>query len=144
MPRRPISANTASRPRWTSSGTTASSPSASRCRPICSELNWLETVGDVDCSHRVATLQINDILSIKRAVQRGVGIAMLPDYVFEKDSGLVQILPETEVPSFDTYFCYPDAMKNQAKLNVFRDFVISNRAAGRSRGWPCPVFLHIP
>jgi DNA-binding transcriptional LysR family regulator len=95
-----------------------------------SELNWLETVGDVDSSHRVATLQINDILSIKRAVQRGAGIAMLPDYVFEKDSGLVQVLPETEVPSFDTYFCYPDAMKNQAKLNVFRDFVIA-----KSRSW---------
>jgi DNA-binding transcriptional LysR family regulator len=95
-----------------------------------SELNWLETVGDVDSSRRVATLQINDILSIKRAVQRGAGIAMLPDYVFEKDAGLVQILPETEVPSFDTYFCYPDAMKNQAKLNVFRDWVIS-----KSRTW---------
>ena len=49
-------------------------------------------------------------------MQRGAGIAMLPDYVVEKDSGLVQLLPETEVPSFDTYFCYPDAMKNQAKL----------------------------
>ena len=47
-----------------------------------------------------------------------------------RDSGLVQILPETEVPSFDTYFCYPDAMKNQAKLNVFRDWVIS-----KSRTW---------
>ena len=98
--------------------------------PHLSELNWLETVGDVDSARRVATLQINDILSIKRAVQRGAGIAMLPDYVVEKDSGLVQLLPETEVPSFDTYFCYPDAMKNQAKLNVFRDFVIS-----KARTW---------
>jgi DNA-binding transcriptional LysR family regulator len=95
-----------------------------------SELNWLETVGDVDSARRVATLQINDILSIKRAVQRGAGVAMLPDYVFEKDAGLVQLLPETEVPSFDTYFCYPDAMRNQAKLNVFRDWVIS-----KSRTW---------
>ena len=49
--------------------TTASSPSASRCRRILSELNWLETVGDVEGAQRVATLQINDILSIKRAVQ---------------------------------------------------------------------------
>jgi len=98
--------------------------------PHLSELNWLETVGDVDSARRVATLQINDILSIKRAVQRGAGIAMLPDYVFEKDPGLVQLLPETEVPSFDTYFCYPDAMRNQAKLNVFRDWVIS-----KSRSW---------
>jgi len=95
-----------------------------------SELNWLETVGDFDGAQRVSTLQINDILSIKRAVQRGAGIAMLPDYLVDKDSGLVQLLPETEVPSFDTYFCYPDAMKNQAKLHAFRDFVIS-----KARAW---------
>ena len=95
-----------------------------------SELNWLETVGDFDGGKRIATLQINDILSIKRAVQRGAGIAMLPDYIVDKEAGLVQLLPETEVPSFDTYFAYPDAMKNQAKLHVFRDFVIS-----KARSW---------
>jgi DNA-binding transcriptional LysR family regulator len=98
--------------------------------PHLSELNWLETVGDFDGGKRVATLQINDILSIKRAVQRGAGIAMLPDYIIEKDSPLVQLLPETEVPSFDTYFCYADTMKNQAKLQVFRDFVIA-----KARSW---------
>lgn len=95
-----------------------------------SELNWLETVGDFEGGQRVPTLQINDILSIKRAVQRGAGIAMLPDYLMDKESGLVQLLPETEVPSFDTYFCYPDAMKHQAKLHAFRDFVIS-----KARNW---------
>ncbi|PZO79693.1 MAG: LysR family transcriptional regulator [Mesorhizobium amorphae] len=97
-----------------------------------SELNWLETVGGFEDDDRkfASTLQINDILSINRAVKRGAGIAMLPDYIVPKDSGLVQILPETEVPSFDTYFCYPDAMKNQAKLHAFRDFVIA-----KGRAW---------
>ncbi|MER8376627.1 LysR family transcriptional regulator [Mesorhizobium sp. M1338] len=95
-----------------------------------SELNWLETVGDFEGGQRVPTLQINDILSIKRAVEGGAGIAMLPDYVISKDSDLVQLLPETEVPSFDTYFAYPDAMKNQAKLHVFRDFIIA-----KARSW---------
>lgn len=98
--------------------------------PHLSELNWLESVGDFEGGKRIATLQINDILSIKRAVQRGAGIAMLPDYIIEKDSPLVQLLPETEVPSFDTYFCYADTMKNQAKLQVFRDFVIA-----KARSW---------
>jgi DNA-binding transcriptional LysR family regulator len=95
-----------------------------------SELNWLETVGDFEGGQRIATLQINDLLSIRRAVQTGVGIAMLPDYLIEKDSGLVQLLPETEVPSFDTYFAYPEAMKDQAKLHAFRDFVIA-----KARNW---------
>jgi DNA-binding transcriptional LysR family regulator len=98
--------------------------------PHLSELNWLETVGDFESGKRVPTLQINDILSIKRAVQRGAGIAMLPDYIIDEDAGLLQLLPETEVPSFDTYFAYPEAMRSQAKLNVFRDFVIA-----KARNW---------
>jgi DNA-binding transcriptional LysR family regulator len=95
-----------------------------------SDVNWLETAGRPDGSKRSNVLQINDILSIKRAVQRGAGVAMLPDYLIGKDVGLVQVLPDTEVPSFDTYFCYPDAMKNQVKLQVFRDFLIS-----KARSW---------
>ncbi|WP_011581445.1 MULTISPECIES: LysR family transcriptional regulator [Chelativorans] len=98
--------------------------------PHLSDMNWLETAGRPEGSKRAAALQINNILSIKIAVQRGAGIAILPDYAVGSDSGLVQLLPETEVPSFDTYFCYPDTMKNQAKMQVFRDFLIS-----KSRGW---------
>jgi DNA-binding transcriptional LysR family regulator len=95
-----------------------------------SDMNWLETAGRPEGSKRQPTLQINNIQSIKLAVQRGAGIAMLPDYMVEKDSGLVQLLPETEVPSFDTYFCYPDAMKGQVRLHVFRDFLIA-----KARSW---------
>jgi len=94
------------------------------------DVNWLETAARPDGTKRSNILQINDILSIKRAVARGGGIAMLPDYVVGKDSGLVQILPDTEAPSFDTYFCYPDTMKHQVKLQVFRDFLIS-----KARSW---------
>ncbi len=95
-----------------------------------SELNWLETLEDMDNARRAPSLQINDISSIKRAVERGAGIAILPDYMVDKTSELVQLLPETDVPSFDTYFCYPDALKNQAKLHAFRDFIIA-----KARNW---------
>lgn len=98
------------------------------------DMNWLETAGLPDGQRRATTLQINNIMSIRAAVMLGAGIAMLPDYMVEKDSGLVRLLPETEteteVPSFDTYFCYPDAMKNQVKLHVFRDFLIA-----KARSW---------
>lgn len=97
--------------------------------PYLRDVNWLETI-TVGESKRGITLKINDLLSIKRAVQRGVGIAMLPDYLIGADAGLVQLLPETAVPSFDTYFCYPESMKNVAKLRVFRDFLLS-----KSRNW---------
>jgi DNA-binding transcriptional LysR family regulator len=98
--------------------------------PYLSGLNALETVGRRDGEKRRPTLQINDLMSIRRVVRRGVGIAMLPDYMADTDSGLVPILPEVEAPSFDTFFTYPEAMKNQAKLKVFRDFMFS-----QARGW---------
>ena len=98
--------------------------------PHLSDMNWLETAGRPEGSKRPTALQINSIPAIKLAVQRGAGVAILPDYVVEEGDGLVQVMPDTAVPSFDTYFCYPDAMKNQAKLQVFRDFLIT-----KSRSW---------
>ena len=59
-----------------------------------------------------------------------MGIAMLPDYMAGKDSGLVSILPGLDGPSFDTFFVYLDAMKNQAKLKAFRDFIFA-----KARSW---------
>jgi DNA-binding transcriptional LysR family regulator len=94
------------------------------------DVNWLEMAGRPDGSRRVAHLQINDLLAIKRAVRRGAGIAALPDYMVGKDSDLVQLLPESQVPSFDTYFAYTDALKSQVKLQVFRDFLIA-----KARNW---------
>ncbi len=95
-----------------------------------SDMNWLEAAGRENGAKRTANLQINNILSIMRAVQRGAGIAMLPDYMVGKDAELLRVMTDLEVPSFDTYFAYPDMMKNQARLQAFRDFLIT-----KSRGW---------
>ncbi|MFZ1773546.1 MAG: LysR family transcriptional regulator [Rhizobiaceae bacterium] len=94
------------------------------------ELNSLESLGRPDGEPRASALQINDLLAIKRAVQRGIGIAILPDYMVSPTSGLEQLLPDLEMPSYDVYFCYPEAMKNQAKLRAFRDFLFT-----KARSW---------
>ncbi len=98
--------------------------------PYLAGLNVLETIGRSSGFKREAVLQINDLMSIRRAVKGGVGIAMLPDYMADQRTGLVPVLPELEGPSFDTFFVYPDAMKNQAKLKVFRDFMFA-----QARNW---------
>src|SRR5690606_96181 len=95
-----------------------------------SDMNWLEIAGRPENSRRTPALQITNIQSIKLAVEKGAGLAVLPDYVVEKNTTLVQLLPETEVPSFDTYFCYPASMKGQVRLHVFRDFLIA-----KARSW---------
>ncbi len=95
------------------------------------DVNWLEVaISESDSMETPKLLQINDLRSIRRAVQAGAGIAMLPDYLVGEDLGLVRLLPETEMPSFDTFFCYPEAIKHAAKMKAFRDFLLS-----KARQW---------
>jgi DNA-binding transcriptional LysR family regulator len=88
-------------------------------------VNWLETAGREAGNPRQPVLRINNLLSIKNAIARGIGIAVLPDYMIENDTSLVRLLPEAEVPSFSTYFVYPAELKNTARVNVFRDFLLA-------------------
>jgi len=89
------------------------------------DVNWLEVAGREPGNPRMPILRINNLLSIKSAVVRGIGIAVLPDYMVEGESRLVRLLPEAEVPSFATYFVYPAELKNSARVHVFRDFLLS-------------------
>jgi DNA-binding transcriptional LysR family regulator len=95
-------------------------------------LNWLEIAGRDPDKPRTAILRINNLLSIRNAITRGIGIAMLPDYMAGKDSGLERlVLPEADVPGFSTYFVYPAELKNSARVNVFRDFLLT-----KAQNWP--------
>ncbi|MEJ0013506.1 MAG: LysR family transcriptional regulator [Bauldia sp.] len=89
------------------------------------DLNWLELAGRGSDNPRDSALKINNIFAIKNAVMNGTGLAVLPSYMVEPDSGLVKLLPEEQVPSFATYFVYPAELKNSARVHVFRDFLLS-------------------
>ena len=94
-------------------------------------LNWLESAGRNDGSQRIPALQINNVISIKKATIKNLGIAVLPDYIIAPNDGLIKLFPDlTEIPSFDTFFCYPEALKNSAKLHAFRDYIFA-----KSRNW---------
>jgi DNA-binding transcriptional LysR family regulator len=54
-----------------------------------------------------------------------VGIASLADYIVAADSNLVQIDLPMEAPQFDTYFVYPEELKETKRITVFRDFIVS-------------------
>ena len=88
-------------------------------------INWLETAGKENGEARQPSLQINNVSGLHRATVMGLGIAALPDYVVGKDSNLVQILPEVEIPSFESYFVYPEELRDSARLAVFRDFIVA-------------------
>jgi DNA-binding transcriptional LysR family regulator len=90
------------------------------------DMNWLCTAGREPGNPRQAQLSVNNVVAIRRAVENGIGIAMLPDYLVNPDSELVIVLPDFQVPSFDCFFVYPEELRDSARVTVFRDFLIAN------------------
>ena len=99
-------------------------------RAPVSNLNWLLDVGDPEPGARRAALRVNSIYAIGRAVEGGMGIAALPDYMVEADSKLVRILPDVAGPKIDAYFVYPEELRHSKRIAVFRDFLIKKVAEG--------------
>jgi DNA-binding transcriptional LysR family regulator len=86
---------------------------------------WLIDVGRNGRGPRTPRFTINNVLGLMRACQRGLGIALLPDYLVEEDGGLVQLFTAADSIAIDAYFVYPEEMKSVARVQVFRDFLVS-------------------
>ena len=87
--------------------------------------NWLAEVARNGKGPRTPLFMINNILGLMKACQRGLGIALLPDYLVE-DAGLVQLFGEGDSIALDCYFVYPEELKSVARVQVFRDFLVAN------------------
>jgi DNA-binding transcriptional LysR family regulator len=90
------------------------------------EMNWLVTAGLASGERRTPALSVNNVVAIKNAVASNVGIALLPDYIIKSDSELIAVMTDADIPSFDTYFVYPEELRNTARVTVFRDFLLAN------------------
>jgi len=87
---------------------------------------WLVEIGRNGKGSRVPKLSVNNVLGVLRACQRGLGIALLPDYLVEENGGLVQLFGEQNTLALDAYFVYPEELKSVARIQVFRDFLVAN------------------
>lgn len=93
-------------------------------------INWLETAGREDGTKRDPVLSVNNLYALKRACQRGLGLAILPDYMAREEANLVQVLQDADLPAFETYFVYPEESRESKRVNVFRDFLVA-----KSKEW---------
>jgi DNA-binding transcriptional LysR family regulator len=89
-------------------------------------LNSLLTAGRDSKSPRVSALSVNNITALHRGVLAGVGIAVLPDYLIDPESPLLRLLPDSQMPEYDCFLVYPEEMRNVARIQVFRDFLVAN------------------
>ncbi len=93
-------------------------------------VNMLLTIGRTENDMRIPALRVNSAYGLRRAVQAGAGIAILSDYLVAPDMNLVQIELEVQTPEFDTYFVYPEELKETKRVTVFRDFIVA-----KAREW---------
>jgi DNA-binding transcriptional LysR family regulator len=91
-----------------------------------SNINALPYAGRDPKSPRAAAMAVNNINALFAAVKSGVGIAVLPEYLVEPETELVRVLPQADMPELDCYLVYPEEMKNVARVQVFRDFLVAN------------------
>ncbi len=93
-------------------------------------VNWLTTVGRPPGAPRQPVLTVNNVYGLRRAVEAGIGLASLPDYIVGPESRLAQVdIAGVELPFFDTYFVYPMELKASKRIRVFRDFIIPEARA---------------
>jgi DNA-binding transcriptional LysR family regulator len=92
--------------------------------PYLLETSVLPSLGRDARNPRQAALTVSNVSSVKRAVESGFGVGILPDYIVGQTSNLVRVLTESDMPSLDTYFVYPEELRNVARIQVFRDFMI--------------------
>ena len=98
----------------------------SRAQNYLGNINSLHFAGRDPKDPRPSTLTVNNISALRRAVENGVGIAVLPDYLALSDTGLVRILPQADMPENECYLVFAEELKDVARVRVFRDFLVAN------------------
>ena len=70
-------------------------------------------------------MRVNSVYGLLLAVQSGVGLAALPDYITLGVQNIVRVLPDVEGPKTESHFVYPQSLKNLARVKAFRNFLYS-------------------
>lgn len=91
-------------------------------------VNWLLEAGAPRGNRHRPSFKVNSLIAMLSAVESGVGLASLPDYMVHDHPTLVKILPQLDRPTTDTYFVYPAELKNSKRVVVFRDFIMRKLA----------------
>jgi len=87
--------------------------------------DWALKLGMKDNKKRKTVMKVNSVYGLLLAVQSGVGLAALPDYLTVKQPNIVKVLPNIEGPITEAHFVYPQSLKNVARVQAFRNFLYS-------------------
>jgi DNA-binding transcriptional LysR family regulator len=87
--------------------------------------DWVLKLGAKEGKKRKSVMKVNSVYGLLLAVQSGVGLAALPDYISHNIPNLTKVLPEEPGKPTETHFVYPASLKTNARLMAFRNFIFS-------------------
>jgi DNA-binding transcriptional LysR family regulator len=94
-------------------------------RPPVTDIDWILDVGRRPGQRRRPVLEVNSLHAMALALQSGIGIGVLPDWMVDDAQGLVQLLPDLKSPKIDVFFVYPEELRTSKRVAVFRDFLLT-------------------
>ena len=78
-----------------------------------------------DGKKRKSIMRVNSVMGLLLAVESGVGLAALPEYLVSNSNNVIKVLPKSEGPITEAHFVYPQSLKNVARVIAFRNFLYS-------------------
>lgn len=88
------------------------------------EVNWILKAGMKGHQERVPAFRVNSLFGIMKAVESGIGIAGLPDYMVHKVPHISKVLPELKGPLTDVYIMYSVELRNSKRVKFFKEFIV--------------------
>jgi DNA-binding transcriptional LysR family regulator len=87
--------------------------------------DWALKLGIKDGKKRKPVMKVNSVMGLLLAVESGVGLAALPEYLVFNSNKIIKVLPNSEGPITEAHFVYPQSLKNNARVTAFRNFLFS-------------------
>tara|TARA_B100000686_G_scaffold338543_1_gene411218 strand:- start:708 stop:1595 length:888 start_codon:yes stop_codon:yes gene_type:complete len=87
--------------------------------------DWALRLGVKDNKKRKSIMKVNSVMGLLLAVESGVGLAALPEYLVSSSNNVIKVLPNSAGPITEAHFVYPQSLKNVARVQAFRNFLYS-------------------
>ena len=87
--------------------------------------DWALKLGVKDNKKRKSIMKVNSVMGLLLAVESGVGLAALPEYLVSSSTNVIKVLSNSAGPITEAHFVYPQSLKNVARVQAFRNFLYS-------------------
>jgi len=85
--------------------------------------NWLFRKANVSIQNNPKIVQMNSQFGIYEAVKNGIGLGVVPDYLYENDKTVVTCLEEIKRPPVTMYYVYMEDRKHSTRIQLLKDFL---------------------